>query len=69
MAFLIYIIATRPYKLRFSNNYEIANEIMVGFCLYHLYCFTDYIPTESLRNDIGWSLFVSICILMSISVS
>jgi hypothetical protein len=69
LAFLIYLTTVKPYEISFSNKYEIANELMVVFCLYHLYLFTDFIPKEIVRKQVGLSLFMSICLLMSISVS
>jgi len=53
-----------PFELRRKNELELFNEVTVMFALYHLICFSDFVPDPSMRFSIGYS----ICTIMSIQL-
>ena len=51
-----------PYALTFRSRLEFWNEVCIVICIYHYFCFTDYVPNPETRYMIGTSL---ICVTLT----
>ena len=63
-----YIGRFRPLDRLFRNNIDVINEILVYVITMHMLLFTDFIDDEGLKFNIGWSMLISIFLLMIINL-
>lgn len=68
IAHLIFIGLNQPFTTSMMNRLEMVTECGTIVVLYHLFCFTDFVPDPLVRHNIGYScvLFVSIFIMYSL---
>ena len=50
---VIYVQWYKPYETNFANNMETFNEATILMLNYYLFCFTDFVPIATIRNDLG----------------
>ena len=50
---VIYLQWYRPYETNHANNIETFNEATILVLTYFLFCFTDFVPIDKIRNDLG----------------
>ncbi len=51
----------QPFKLAKMNRSEIINEIITIFIMYHIFCFTDWVPDAHVQYNLGFScLFINL---------
>ena len=55
VAQIILIGIVTPFKTRHENNLETANEVLTMLIMYHIFCFTDFVPEEKTRYYIGYT--------------
>lgn len=54
----IYMLLIKPFTSNFDNYLECFNEYCIlGIC-YHLFIFTDFVPSDVLQYNGGWSVIV-----------
>ena len=49
LAMIFYICYESPFETEFINKMELFNELMNLVTLYHLVCFTDFVPSPKVR--------------------
>ena len=47
-----------PYENKRHNNTEIINEILTIFIMYHIFCFTEWVPDANVQYNLGYSCLV-----------
>jgi len=47
-----------PYKKKRHNLSEMINEVVTIFIMYHIFCFTSWVPDANIRYNIGYSCLV-----------
>ena len=56
----------KPYDKKRLHETEILNEVVTVFILYHIFCFTDWVPDANVKYELGFSCllfnFVSLCV-------
>jgi len=52
---IIYLGTYEPFEDPIFTKIELMNEITSVFLLYHMFCFTDWVPNASDRYIMGWS--------------
>ena len=57
---VIYLTYFEPMESSFANRMEIFNECTCIFLMYHIMCFSDFVPQASTRSAIGVSFIVFI---------
>lgn len=57
---VIYLTYFRPLELFFTNRLEAFNECCCVVLMYHIMCFSDFVPSAETRNGLGYSFIVSI---------
>ena len=59
-----------PFKSRLLNYLELTNESFVLLVSYQLFTFTDFLTDAPTRENVGYSLVVTVimCILINFSV-
>ena len=45
----------KPYVHRRDNNEELVNEVICIFIMYHIFCFTDWLPNANVKYNLGFS--------------
>ena len=61
---IIYIGSIEPYKTRHEFRMELFNEACVSAITYHLFMFTDALPSVTAQYIIGWSLVVVLSLML-----
>ena len=56
VATIALIGSQRPFISKNRNRAEILQEIVIICIMYHVLCFTDFVPDPALRNLVGYSL-------------
>ena len=51
---IFYLQLCKPLESRLAQRIELMNECTAIFLTYALLCFTDFVPSEETRNDIGY---------------
>jgi hypothetical protein len=51
---IFYLQLYKPLESRLAQNIELMNECTAIFLTYGLLCFTDFVPSEKIRSDIGY---------------
>lgn len=51
---------TNPLKTRYESNMFYFNEVKLIFIMYHIVCFTDFIPDPETRFLVGYSCILFI---------
>jgi hypothetical protein len=54
MGMIIYLQLCKPLESRFAHGIELMNECTAIFLTYGLLCFTDFVPSEETRSEIGY---------------
>ena len=67
-AMLVYLMAVRPFHSKLMNALEVVNEVSVLIAIYHLLCFTEFVPDPNLHDSIGFSLLAVTGIAFVINV-
>lgn len=57
-----------PFKSRLENLLELVNESFVLLVCYHLFTFTDFLVDTNTREYVGYSLFATVIICISINM-
>ena len=63
---IIYLTYFRPMKSNFKNKIEIYNECTCVVLMYHLMCFSDFVPNASTRSELGKSFIFFIFLNVSV---
>ena len=58
LATMILLTNTQPFRSRSRNRAEILEEVVIMVTMYHIFCFTDFIPDAVTKHYIGYSLIV-----------
>ena len=58
---LCYLVKFKPFDDERVNKLEVMNECTNFVMLYHVMCFTDFVPEAEDRYYIGWSFVACIC--------
>ena len=66
---LCYLVKYRPFDDNRVNNLEIMNEATNFVMLYHVMCFTDFVPEAEDRYFIGWSFVACICMNLMVHLT
>ena len=66
LATIILIGLTRPFVENNDNKAEILHELVIIVIMYHIFCFTDFVPNMQARHMLGYSVMV--CILTHLLV-
>lgn len=61
---IIYIGNTEPFLTRHEFRMELFNEACVSAITYHLFMFTDALPSITAQYIIGWSLVVTLSLML-----
>ena len=56
MVTIVAIIVRKPFKD--ANWFELSHEIVILLIMYHVFCFTDFVPDPEIRYLVGWSVIV-----------
>ena len=51
---IVLIALQKPFKG--SNLVEMGHEIVILLIMYHMFCFTEFVPDPEVRNLIGYSV-------------
>ena len=62
IAIIILIGNTLPFKKANRNRSELFYESYIIFFMYHILCFTDFVPEEGIKNYVGYSAIT--CLLL-----
>ena len=54
-AMIILIGLKRPFKERSRNRAELFDEMFILFFMYHIFCFTEFVPDVNTQYYIGYS--------------
>ena len=54
-ASLIYLLSLWPFVDNSTTLFEILNEVSCFMLMYHLICFTDFVPDPDIRYNLGYS--------------
>jgi len=57
-----------PFKNRFSNHFEMFSETIVMMVMYHLVCFTPFVPDLKVRFMLGYTVSAVICLHLLVSL-
>lgn len=57
---MIYLVYYRPLESPFTNRMEVFNECCCVLLMYHIMCFSDFVPRAATRNGIGFGFIVTI---------
>ena len=57
---VIYLTYFMPMECHFTNKIEIFNECTCILLMYHIMCFSDFVPEASTRSGLGVSFIVFI---------
>jgi hypothetical protein len=49
----MYFINFKPFKEKFKNNLEMVNEVLIHIIMLMQFCFTDWIPENETKSNIG----------------
>ena len=63
---VIYLIYFEPMESKFSNRMETFNECTCVLLMYHIMCFSDFVPEAETRSSLGISFIV--CIFGNVTV-
>ena len=66
---IILIGFIEPYKEKAHNTGELINEVTTVLIMYHIFCFTDWIPDANVKYDLGYSCLTFNFINLSFNVS
>jgi len=69
LLYLAYLIRGRPFENKWQHRVEIFNSLFVLLCSYYLFLFTDFVPDEKMRYDIGESFFYLVVTNVLINLS
>ena len=58
----------KPYEIRRDNKMELINEIICIVIMYHIFCFTDYIPDPQIKYNLGFSVLFFNTLSLSINL-
>jgi hypothetical protein len=68
LLFIIYLGLVNPYFFSKSNKVEMVNEVIHMFISYHYLLFTDFVPDEEMRFNLGWSSIFFCCLLIVFNI-
>ena len=57
---VIFLTYFEPMESRFTNRMEVFNECTCIVLMYHIMCFSDFVPNPATRSSIGISFIVTI---------
>jgi len=57
-----------PFALRSANKFELFSECIVMLVMYHLICFTPFVPDLEVRFRLGYLVIGVICLHLTISL-
>ena len=66
---LIYLVKFKPFDDNRVNRLEVMNEATNFVMLYHVMCFTDFVPEAEDRYYIGWSFIACIVVNLIVHMS
>lgn len=59
----------KPFQSKWRNFFEAAEEYSIIFLMYHMFCFTDWLPDPELQHNIGYSLVTCIGLQLFVPLS
>ena len=65
----VFIGNVRPLNGRSNNSFELYNDLSVYVVTIHFYLFSDFIPQEKMKSDIGWSCIFFIAINLIVNMT
>ena len=69
LAAMILIAYKPPFRSPSENRVEILSELGIQIALYHILCFTDWVPDLELRHKCGYSVIVFLLLYFFVFVS
>ena len=71
IATVMLLALRRPFKSPIRNKVEILEECAIMITMYHIFCFTEFVPDPNVKHYIGYSLIASVLlhILVYLSVT
>ena len=63
---IILVGVQRPFESKARNFAEVVEESAIILVMYHVFCFTDWLPDEEVRHKLGYSVIA--CILLHLFV-
>jgi len=58
-----------PFKGKSKYYYEMFSEVILMLIMYHLICFTPFVPDVEVRFKLGYSVCGLICLHLTVSIS
>ena len=58
VATIMMIGYAKPFQSKMRNMAEITEEVGTIVIMYHIFCFTDWIPDLEVRHNLGYSVIV-----------
>ena len=52
---VMFVGLAKPLKTEAMNYMEILNEILTLLIMYHIFCFTDFVPDPEVRYALGYT--------------
>ena len=62
MAIVFLLGYQRPFKEVSQNRAALSDEVFIMFYMYHIFCFTEFVPDEATQNGVGYSAIT--CMLL-----
>ena len=69
MLSVCYLLWYKPFEDSRVNKLEVMNEATNFIMLYHVMCFTDFVPEAEDRYQIGWSFLFFIIVNLLVHLS
>lgn len=69
IASMIYLLQLWPHESPTATRTEVFNEVINLILMYHLLCFTDFVPGPEVRYSIGYTYILFVVISMTIHIS
>ena len=49
---------TKPFVSKWRNMFEAVEEYSIIVIMYHIFCFTDWLPDLEVRHNLGYSIIL-----------
>ena len=60
-----YLLVEKPFDGNFLNRAVVLEELVIIVLIYHILCFTDFMPDVEVKHDLGFSF---IAVVMNIMI-
>jgi len=59
----------QPFELPSKTKYELFSEVVVMLVMYHLICFTPFVPDVDMRFKLGYSVSAIVIVHLAVSMA